>query len=308
MVTVIGSANIDYVCYTERIPALGETVAGTSFLVAAGGKGANQAVAAARLGAKTILLSKLGREDRYASLLTDGFRNAGVDVSRVCMEPGSYCGCALIMVDRHARNIIGIVPNANAAITPAYIDENRGIIESSKVVILEFGVPLDTVRHALGMAKRAGATTLVNPAPAAPVPEDFYSDVDVLVPNEVEAGQLCGLPLAGEGGLERAASWFHQRKAACVVITLGERGAFVSDGGRRALVPSRRVRVADTTGAGDAFVGALACGLDEGRDVLAAAVFANAAAALSVMRPGAAQSMPARAEVDAFIREEKARG
>jgi ribokinase len=302
MVTVIGSANIDYVCFTERIPALGETVAGSSFLVAAGGKGANQAVAASRLGARTVLLTKLGREDRYAGLLTDGFRTAGVDVSHAGLEPG-YCGCALIRVDRQARNIIGIVPNANAAITCAYIDENRPLIEGSKVLVVEFGVPLPTVRHAVELARRAGVTTLVNPAPAAALPDDFYRDVDVIVPNEVEAEQLCGLPVAGTDCLERAASWFHQRKAAGVVITLGEKGAFVSDGHRRERIPGCRVEVTDTTGAGDAFVGGLACALAEGKDVFQAARFANSAAALSVTRPGAAQSMPARLEVERFIRE-----
>ena len=308
MVTVIGSANIDYVCFTERIPALGETVAGRSFLVAAGGKGANQAVASARLGARTVLLTKLGQEDRYAGLLTDGFKAAGVDVSRVGLEPGSYCGCALIMVDREARNIIGIVPNANAAISCSYVDENRPIIEGSRVLVVEFGVPLPTVQHALQLARRAGVTTLVNPAPVAALPEGFYRDVDVIVPNEVEAEQLCGQPLAATGCLETAASWFLERQAANVVITLGEKGAFVSDGRRQACIPGRRVKVADTTGAGDAFVGGLACALAEGRDLFEAAAFANAAAALSVTRPGAAQSMPARAEVEAFIREESGGG
>jgi len=303
MITVIGSANIDYVCFTERIPSLGETVAGTSFLVTAGGKGANQAVAAARLGVKTVLLTKLGQDDRYANLLTNGMRDAGVDVSCVQMEPGRYCGCAMIMVDRQARNIISIVANANAGITSDYIDEHRDLIASSKVLVVEFGVPLPTVRHALGLARKAGVITLVNPAPAISLTEDFYRDVDILVPNEVEAGQLCGQPLEGEDDLEKAAAWFHQRNVASVVITLGERGVFFSDNGRPALVPSRRVRVVDTTGAGDAFVGGLACGLAEGKSMSDAVVFANAVAALSVTRPGAARSMPTRAEVEAFTRE-----
>jgi len=308
MITVIGSANIDYVCYTERIPELGETVAGSSFLVTAGGKGANQAVAAARLGARTVLLTKLGREDRYAGLLTDGFQAAGVDVSRVQFEPGSYCGCALIMVDRQARNIIGIVPNANACISVAYIEENRSLIEASQVLVVEFGVPLPTVEHAVALARKAGVTTLVNPAPALVLGDRFYENVDVIVPNETEAEALCGQRLAGPEGLREAAGYFHRRKAANVVITLGEKGAFVSDGRRTTVIPGRAVKVVDSTGAGDAFVGGLACALAEGRDIFAAAAFANAAAALSVTRPGAARSMPARSEVENLIRKGGADG
>jgi ribokinase len=308
MITVIGSSNIDYVCYTERIPELGETVAGSSFLVTAGGKGANQAVAAARLGARTVLLTKLGREDRYAGLLTDGFQAAGVDVSRVQFEPGSYCGCALIMVDRQARNIIGIVPNANARISVAYIEENRSLIEASQVLVVEFGVPLPTVEHAVALARKAGVTTLVNPAPALVLGDRFYENVDVIVPNETEAEALCGQRLAGPECLRDAAGYFHRRKAANVVITLGEKGAFVSDGRRTTVIPGRAVKVVDSTGAGDAFVGGLACALAEGRDIFAAAAFANAAAALSVTRPGAARSMPARSEVEELFQRRGADG
>ncbi len=301
MITVIGSSNIDYVCFTERIPALGETVAGSSFLVAAGGKGANQAVASARLGVKTVLLSKLGGEDPYAALLADGFREAGVDVSRLGYEAGSYCGCALIMVDRQARNIIGIVPNANERISIDYIEENRALIEASRVLVAEFGVPLSTIERALALARKAGVTTLVNPAPARPLPDGFYENVEVVVPNETEAEALCGQRLAGPDCLREAAGFFHRRKVPHVVITLGEKGAFVSSAGRSERIPALPVKTVDTTGAGDAFIGGLACALAEGRDIFAAAVFANAAAALSVTRPGAARSMPGRAEVEALL-------
>jgi ribokinase len=174
------------------------------------------------------------------------------------------------------------------------------------VLILEFGVPLPAIRHSLALARKAGVLTLVNPAPVRELPQDFYREVDVLVPNEVEAGQLCGQSLSGRACLERAAAYFHGRQAKQVVITLGEKGAFVSDGRRQELLPGHVVEVADTTGAGDAFVGGLACLLAEGRDIFAAARFANAAAALSVTRPGAAQSMPCRAEVEEFLRERRA--
>jgi ribokinase len=308
MITVIGSSNIDYVCYTERIPQLGETVAGSSFLVTAGGKGANQAVAAARLGARTVLLTALGREDRYSGLLTDGFQEAGVDVSRVRFEPGSYCGCALIMVDRQARNIIGIVPNANARITVEYIEENRSLVEASQVLVVEFGVPLPTVEHAVALARKAGVTTLVNPAPALALADRFSENVDVIVPNETEAEALCGQRLEGPECLQKAAAYFHRRKVASVVITLGGKGAFVSDARRTTVLPALPVTTVDTTGAGDAFVGGLACALAEGRDIFSAAAFANAAAALSVTRPGAARSMPARAEVEELVRRGGASG
>jgi len=308
VITVIGSSNIDYVCYTERIPRLGETGAGSSFLATAGGKGANQAGAAARLGGRTMLLTKLGREDRYTSLLTDGFREAGVDVSRVGLEPDCYCGCALIMVDRQAHNIICIVANANARISVEYIEENRALIEASRVLVVEFGVPLPTVEHAVRLARRAGVTTVVNPAPALPLADSFCADVDVLAPNETEAEALCGRKLDGPEDLRAAAEHFHRRGVGGVVITLGENGAFVSDGRRSSLLPALSVQTVDTTGAGDAFVGGLACALAEGRDIFDSAVFANAAAALSVTRPGAARSMPARAEVEELLRKGKQHG
>jgi ribokinase len=207
----------------------------------------------------------------------------------------------LIMVDRQARNIICIVPNANACISIEYIEENRSLIEASRVLVVEFGVPLPTVEHALALARKAGVTTLVNPAPALALADAFYENVDLVVPNETEAEALCGQRLAGPECLQEAAGYFHRRKVGRVVITLGEKGAFVSDGRRTTLIPGLPVVTVDTTGAGDAFVGALACALAEGRDVFSAAVFANAAAALSVTRPGAARSMPARSEVDALV-------
>jgi ribokinase len=303
-VTVLGSSNVDFLCYSGKLPGPGETVAASRFQVSPGGKGANQAVAAARLHLDTLYLSKLGGLDPYRQLLTEGFAWAGLDWSRVEVEPGQYCGTALIMVDRQAQNMIAIAANANAYITRDYVERHRQMIVSSRVLMVEFGVPLETAEHAAVLAREAGVLTLVNPAPASQLSERFYAATDVITPNESEAAALTGVAISNLRSCGQAAAYFHQRGVRRVVITLGERGAYVSSGGDGELVPAFPVKAVDPTGAGDAFCAGLTLGLVEGRELAEAARIGNAVGALCVTAAGAMRAMPSRREAEALLRGE----
>ncbi|MFP4561882.1 MAG: ribokinase [Spirochaetia bacterium] len=324
MITVVGSANIDFISHGERIPVAGETVDGTSFMATPGGKGANQAVAAGRLGAGVNILTCLGKKDRYRDLLTGGFRWAGVDSSGAEEIEEIFCGCALIMVDAEGSNIITIVPGANARIDSGYIERHRDKLEAADVALIDFGVPMDGVISAARIAKAAGAKVVVTPAPVRPLDEDLYGNISVLTPSMGEASALTGIEVTGEESARRSSEFFHRRGVETVVITMGEAGAFVSTasslssprrGGRGnllevtdRLIPAYPVRAVDTTGGGDAFTGAFAFGLDRGDDVFEAARFACAAAALCVTKRGTTVAMHSRDEVERFLGERRREG
>jgi ribokinase len=300
-VCILGSSNVDFVCHTERFPRPGQTVAGDRFRVAPGGKGANQAVAAARLGLEAIFLSKLGGLDPYRDLLTDGFTWAGLDASGVEVEPEEYCGAALIMIDAEAQNMIAILANANAGVTPAYVDRHRAAIVSSQALLVEFGIPLESAEHAAVLAREAGVLTLVNPAPATQLSERFCAATDVITPNESEAAAITGIEVSTAPCCLQAATYFHERGVRRVVITLGARGAFVSDNGKAQTIPAFSVKAVDPTGAGDAFCAGLALGLVEGRDLAEAARMGSAAGALCACVPGAMRAMPTREDLERLL-------
>ena len=302
-ITILGTSNIDFVCHTDKLPSPGQTVAGTQFQVSPGGKGANQAVAAARLGSSAVFLSKLGSLDPYRELLTEGFRWAGLDFSRVETESGHYCGAALILIDGSAQNIIAIVDNANRAITPEYVDHHRRAIEASQAFMVELGVPLAAAEHATVLARQAGILTVVNPAPAMAMSGRFYEAIDIITPNETEAAQLTGVEIKDTSSCAQACRYFHDRGVRDVVITLGRQGAFLSDRGRGRHVAPFPVAAVDPTGAGDAFCAGLACALVEGQELPRAVRYACAAGALCASRPGAIRAMPARSEVVSMIDE-----
>ncbi len=324
MITVVASSNIDYISHGERIPATGETVNGSSFMATPGGKGANQAVAAGRLGAGVSILTCLGKKDRYRDLLTGGFTWAGVDYARTEDIGEVFCGCALIMVDAAGNNIITIVPGANEHIDSEYIERHRDTIENSDVVLIDFGVPMEGVRSAAGIAHAAGAKVIVTPAPALPIDDKLYGNISILTPSMGEASALTGIEVTGEESARRSSEFFHRRGVETVVITMGAAGAFVSTapslasprrGGRGnllevtdRLIPAYPVEAVDTTGGGDAFTGAFAFGLDRGDDVFAAARFACAAAALCVTKRGTTVAMHSLDEVEKFLDERKREG
>lgn len=321
MITVIGSSNIDYITHGFRIPNKGETVFADNFMTTSGGKGANQAVAAARLGADVTLLTMLGKQDRYINLLTDGFTWAGVDYSRTGTKEDDHCGCALIMVDGQGQNIITIVSNANSAITPEYIAGEEEILKKSDLVLIEFGIPMETAVYGAEVAVRYGARVIVTPAPVQPIPDELYAHTSILVPSKTEASELSGIDIVDGQSASAAAAFLHNKGVNDVIITLGEEGALISSlsvlgcevydsnsGDIRPLtrqVGAHAVSAVDTAGAGDSFTGALASSLDRGKGLLESVEFAQAAAALCVTKPGTTRAMACLDEVDDFLKERK---
>lgn len=294
-VLVVGSANMDLVVRAPRLPAAGETVLGGDLLRVPGGKGANQAVAAARAGAAVRIVAAVGA-DSFGRELLAALRADGVDVSAVTTLADRPSGAALIVVDATGQNQIAVAPGANAALVAACVEPALADLRPNDVVALQLEVPPETVRHACLLARRAGARTLLNAAPAIPLPADLLALVDLLVVNEGEAALLAGCP-----GPEQAAARLRQLGPGCVVVTLGQQGVLLADERGKTRVAAHRVRVVDTTAAGDAFCGALAAALAAGADLREAAEFANAAGALAATRPGAQSSLPRRRDIEALL-------
>ncbi len=302
-IVVIGSANTDMVVKVPRIPAPGETVLGGRFVMAAGGKGANQAVAAARLGARVTFVGRLGR-DLFGRQTEENLRREAIDTSYLAWDEAAPSGVALIMVSEDGENSIAVAPGANGELTPADVERAEGAIAAAQVVLVQLEVPLAAVERALELAARHGVRTILNPAPAAPVPDGLLRQVDLLTPNEHEARLLSGLDAAAESGAEAAARALLGRGVRALAMTLGRRGALVAQEGRLELVPSFQVTPVDTTGAGDAFNGALAFMWAQGRPLGEAVRYANAVAALATTVMGAQPSMPTAEKVAAFSRGE----
>ena len=295
-VCVVGSLNMDLVVKAPRLPEVGETVTGGAFAIFSGGKGANQAVAAARLGARVAMVGCVGA-DQFGERQLAGLRAEGIDVTHVRVDPGTATGVALITVDAAGKNTIVVAPGANARVRPEHVDTASGVIASARVLLLQLEVPLDAVIRAARIGRAGGATVCLDPAPAAPLPDDLYPLLDVINPNETEARVLTGLPVTTIPEAELAAETLVRRGARAAVVKLGERGAFYLSPDGRAHVPALRVNVVDTTAAGDAFAAAFGVALGEGKTLPGAVRFATHAAGLKVTRMGA-QSLPTRAEVD----------
>ena len=298
-VLVIGSLNMDLIATCARLPAPGETVPGTGFATLPGGKGANQAVAAARLGARTFMAGCVGADPFGAALRAD-LAAAGVDIAHVAEVPGPT-GTALIAVDAAGANQIVVVPGANAATDPARIDRALAAVPGPGILLLQHEIPSASVAHAVRAGHAAGWFVLLNPAPARPVPAGVMGAIDLIAPNETEAALLLGHPLRTAEDAAAGARALCALGARAALITLGAAGAVYADAGGVRTQPPVAVRAVDTTGAGDAFLGALATVLAAGSRIDEALGFAAAAAALSVTRPGAQASLPARRDVEAFI-------
>ncbi|MEV4436752.1 ribokinase [Streptomyces sp. NPDC049585] len=295
-VLVVGSANADLTVRVDRRPGPGETVTGGDLVESAGGKGANQAAAAARLGARTALLARVG-DDAHGQLLLDAQRQAGTDVRHVLVERGARTGTATIVVGPDGDNAIVVSPGANARLSPADVTAARALVAASAVVSLQLEVPARTVRAAAAVAEEEGARVVFNPSPApASVDQQVLAVADPLVVNEHEARQLS--QAAGDTAEEWAAE-LRRRGARSVVVTLGAEGALVLGAdGRPVRVPGVPAEVVDTTGAGDAFTGALAVRLAGGASLEEAARFAVRVGAVAVTRPGAQPSYPTAQELD----------
>ncbi|MBW5485671.1 ribokinase [Streptomyces bambusae] len=297
-IAVLGSTNMDLVAYVPKAPRLGETVTGREFRTVPGGKGANQAVAAARAGGEVRMIGAVGADD-FGVRLRAALGAAGVDTAALRTVEGAS-GTAHITVDDEGGNSIVVVPGANGRLT-SLEDGDEARIAAADTLLLQLEVPLGVVTAAARAARAHGVRTVLTPAPAQPLPPELLAATDLLVPNEHEAAALTGLTDA------RQAAEALLQQVPAVAVTLGAAGVLCAARGRAPLtVPAPRVRAVDTTAAGDTFVGALAVALGEGRAVREAVSWACAAAALSVQRPGAQDSMPARAEIDAFAYAEYA--
>jgi ribokinase len=305
-IVVVGSINLDLVGATQRIPIAGETVAGFSFQTFPGGKGANQAVAAARLGASVSMLGKLGT-DAFGAQLRESLENSKVMTDGIEAVPGSS-GVALITTDAEGQNAITVVSGANAYLSPVDLDAHIDTIRSAGILLTQLEIPLETVQYLGEIAIREGIPLVLDPAPARALSASLLKCVDWLTPNETEACFLLGWApgeLSNEA-LEDAANALLALGSQNVIIKLGGRGCFVAllDGTRQ-LMPAYGVHAIDTTAAGDAFNAALAVALLKGQDALSSASWATAVAAISVTRPGAQPSMPTSLEVDRFLEESR---
>ncbi|MBV4459227.1 ribokinase [Pseudomonas sp. COR58] len=298
-VVVIGSLNMDLVTRAPRLPLGGETLIGHSFATVPGGKGANQAVAAARLGAAVAMVGCVGN-DAYGAQLRDALLAERIDCRAVSTVEGSS-GVALIVVDDNSQNAIVIVAGANGALTSAVVDRFDDVLQAADVVICQLEVPDATVGHALKRARALGKTVILNPAPAGrALPPDWYAAIDYLIPNESEAATLSGLPVDSLESAERAASHLIGLGAGKVLITLGAQGLLFASGTGFEHFPAPKVKAVDTTAAGDTFVGGFAAALARGESEAQAIRYGQVAAALSVTRAGAQPSIPTRSEVKAF--------
>jgi ribokinase len=298
-VCVVGAANIDLISYVPRLPRLGETLHGTEFRMGYGGKGANQAVMAAKLGARVAMVCKLGR-DVFGDGTLQNFRESGVDAEHVTFTDEAFSGVAPIAVDPDGNNSIIIVTGANDLLSEQDVEHARPAIAASSVVVCQLEIPLEISLAALRVAREEGVATILNPAPArSELPADAYRLADVFCPNEPETELLLGRPIAAEE--EAAARELLDRGAGSVILTLGQRGCLVVDGDSAQHVPVERVVVVDTTGAGDAFVGSLAYFLAAGRPLTQAADRANRIAAISVQAHGTQTSFPAAADLPAGL-------
>ncbi len=294
-IVVVGSVNTDLVVRGPRIPVPGETVTGGTFLRADGGKGANQAVAAARLGADVALVARVGEDDLGTDSVA-GLRREGIDVGHVTTDPEQPTGVALIMVDRAGENSILVAPGANARLEVEDVEAARSAIESADVLLTQLESPLEAVQRAVDIAGAAGVTVILNPAPARPLPESLLAGVHVLTPNRTEAALL-----SNETDPGAAANALRAMGCGTIVVTLGAEGALLASEGERVLLPGFSVVATDTTAAGDAFNGGLAVALAEGEDLAVAVRRACAGGALAATMAGARPSLPERTSVERLL-------
>ncbi|MDQ0741280.1 ribokinase [Pseudomonas sp. W4I3] len=299
-VVVIGSLNMDLVTRASRLPRAGETLIGQTFSTVPGGKGANQAVALARLGADVAMVGCVGT-DAYGDQLRDALVDEGIDCRAVSTVEGSS-GVALIVVDDSSQNAIVIVAGSNGQLTPASLTACDAVLQAADVIICQLEVPMETVGHALKRGRELGKTVILNPAPASgPLPAEWYASIDYLIPNESEATALSGVAVDSLDSAKLAATALIKAGAGKVIITLGAQGALFADGDSFAHLVAPKVRAVDTTAAGDTFVGGFAAALAAGSSEAEAIRFGQVAAALSVTRAGAQPSIPTLHDVQGFV-------
>ena len=303
-VVVVGSSNTDMVVKSQRIPAPGETVIGGEFVLAAGGKGANQAVAAARLGAKVTFVAKVG-SDMFGYQAVAGYQKEGINTKFIFRDTQHATGVALILVDAKGENLISVASGANEFLTPADIEQAESAIAAANVVVTQLETPLDVLACTAKLAKKHGVPLILDPAPAPdePLPIEILRDVACIKPNENETERLTGIKVTDPASALKAAGHLLELGVQAAIITLGSNGCLVVEKPGEGLhIEGYRVEVVDTTAAGDAFSGALACGIGEGYTLTESARLATAASAYSVTRLGAQPSLPTLREVVMFAK------
>jgi len=296
-ILVAGSTNTDMVINTATFPAPGETVIGDSFLMNAGGKGANQAVAAARLGGSVIFVGRTGN-DIFGEQMLANLKKEKINIKHVKTDPDQPSGIALITVNKAGENTIVVAQGANARLSPKDINDTLHELDDTKIILMQLETPLETVEYLASLGKLKEKTVILNPAPARPLPDTLLQNISVITPNKSEAEYLTGLKIANTDTMGRAADVLLNKGVGAVIITLGEEGAFLCAGKEKQKLPAPKVNVVDTTAAGDTFNGALAVILAEGKPLKEAVLFANKAAALSVQKAGAQKSIPYRKELE----------
>ncbi|MCS7191512.1 MAG: ribokinase [Armatimonadetes bacterium] len=304
-VVVVGSANMDMVAFAPKLPAPGETVLGTKFEMACGGKGANQAVACSRLGAETWFIGRVGK-DTFGDILLQSFQEAGVKTDFLQRDPEVSSGVALIFVDETGQNEIVVAPGANGRVSRKDIEVASPVWENAKALLVQFEIPLPTVGYAIGEASRHGALVIVNPAPSPKetFPEEWFGLVDVWTPNEREIEGLTGIQVTDLESAEKAAKALLDKGAKAVVLTLGANGSLLATPDFVRHFPAFKVQAVDATAAGDAFAAALTVRLAEGAPIEDAVLFANAAGAIACTKVGAQPSMPTRNEVESLLKSQ----
>lgn len=300
-IVVVGSSNTDMIVKVPRIPRPGETILGGKFSTAAGGKGANQAVAAARAGGQVTFIARVG-DDMFGQQALRGFEADGIDVQHVKTDPSEPSGVALIFVDEKGENSIAVASGANACLSPQDVDEAAAAIRSADILLMQLETPLPTVQRAAEIARGAGVKVILNPAPAMPLNDALLANLTLITPNESEAELLTGVGVTDTASAEAAAKALLDRGVEVAIITLGSKGALLKTSKLTKVIPGFKVTAVDATAAGDVFNGSLAVALAEGKGLEEAVRFANAAAALSVTKLGAQPSIPKREEIERLIK------
>lgn len=301
-IAVVGSLHKDLILKTARIPQKGETVTGKDFKTAPGGKGANQAVAAAKLGADVTMIGTVGA-DSYGEELIDSARRQGIDTSYIRKDIESYTGLAFIVVDDDGNNIIAVAPGADLACNEKDIEKALPVIEACDMLVTQLETPLSVVAYAIEKAFQHGVRVVLNPAPGRPLPRKLLAETYVLAPNESEAEMICGSKITDLNSAMKAAEEIMRKGARNVVLTIGEKGAIMATPTDTVHVEAPVVEAVDTTGAGDAFCGALAVALSLGKELEEAIVYANCAGALATTRIGAQEALPTAEELERFMRK-----
>jgi len=302
-VVVVGSIHMDFFINVEKLPIPGETVLGRNFTMSPGGKGANQAIGVARLGAETFMVGRVG-SDIFADKLIENFRRNNVDTTYILKDPTTHTGIAFILLDEKGENMIAVAPGADAKVSKDDVDRAMDIIGKADILLLQLEIPVETVVYAAKRAWECGVKVILNPAPARTLPDEIYKYIYTLTPNQIECSMLSNVEIKSLNDVEKASKKLISKGVKNVIVTLGAKGAYVlTEDGEGKVIPAFKVKVVDTTGAGDAFNAALAVSLAEGLNIEEAIVRANAAAALAITKIGAQSGLPSRLELEDFIKK-----